>query len=424
MKHLAFLAFASVVSAEVRTVTLKQALDLALQQNPDLLLARFDEIKQNQAIRVAKDPFALKAGIGSGLGWNNGFPMSIDGAAPSVLQARASASVYNRPQKYRAAQEMENARGLKHDIQGRREDVAHRVAQTYLDTARLAHLAQVATRQIDALALIQQTVAARVAEGRAIPVDELRARVEVEKARQRALQFQAEQQIAESSLAILLGMNADDQARPSPEPLLLADLPESEERAIALALDNSPELKRLQSAILAKGLEVQSHKSTRLPRMDLFAQYGLFAKFNNYDEYFNTFRRHNGQVGVSLQMPVFAGPAANAMAGQAEAEVARLKVEVNNVRNRTTHETRRAYQQLALAQKGQDLAKLTLELSREEVNIGLARFTEGRLSAKELEETRVNENERWIAFYDAQHRVERARIDLLFQAGTLLAVLR
>jgi outer membrane protein TolC len=206
--------------------------------------------------------------------------------------------------------------------------------------------------------------------------------------------------------------------------LTLADLPESEESAIALALQNSPELKRLQSAMLAKGLEVQSNKATRLPRMDLFAQYGLFAKFNNYEDYFNRFQRHNGQVGVSVQMPVFAGAAANAMAGQAAADVARLKVEVNHARNRLSHETRRAYQQLALAEKGQGLAKLTLDLAREEVNIALAKFTEGRLAAKELEEARVNENERWIAFYDAQYRIERARVDLLYQAGTLMAAVR
>ena len=424
MKYFALLASTLSVFAEVRSVTLKEAIDLALQQNPDLLLARFDEIRQNQAVRVARDPFALKVGVGSGLGWNNGFPLGIDGAAPSLVQGRASASIYNRPQKLKVAQELENSRGLRHDIQGRREEVVHRVAVAYLDTARISRLAQVAKGQIDALAQIQQTVAARVTEGRAIPVDELRARVEVEKSRQRADQFASELDMAESSLAILLGFGAEDRARPAAESAVVAELPESEDRAIALALENSPDLKRLQSAILAKGFEIQSFKSSRLPRADFFAQYGLFAKFNNYEDYFRTFQRHNGQIGVSLQMPIFAGPAANAMAGQSEADAARLRVEVHSSRNRTTQATRRAYQQVALAQKGQSLAKLTLDLAREEVSIALARFTEGRSTAQELDQARVAESEKWIAFHDAQFLVERARLDLLYQAGTLLAVLR
>lgn len=423
MKYFVLLCSAMGALAEVRTVTLREAIELAQRQNPDLVLARFDEVKQNQAVRLARDPFALKLGVGSGLGWNNGFPMSIDGAAPSLVQARASASIYNRPQKLKVAQELENSRGLRHEVQSRREEVTHRVAVAYLDTARLVRLAQVAKGQIEALSQMQQAVAARVAEGRAIPVDELRARVEVERAKQRLEQFAAEQENAESSLALLLGFGAEDRVRPV-NTAPLADVPESEERAIALALENSPDLKRLQSAILAKGFEVQSWKTSRLPRADFFAQYGLFAKFNNYDEYFNRFQRHNGQLGVSLQMPIFAGPAANAMAGQAEAEVARLRVEVSSSRNRTTQATRRAYQQIALALKGQNLAKLTLDLAREEVSIALARFAEGRITASELEQARVTESEKWIAFHDTQFLVERARVDLLYHAGTLQAAVR
>ena len=36
----------------------------------------------------------------------------------------------------------------------------------------------------------------------------------------------------------------------------------------------------------------------RLPRADLVSQYGLFARFNNYDEFFRKFQRNNGQIGV------------------------------------------------------------------------------------------------------------------------------
>ena len=43
--------------AEVRTLTLRQAVELALEQNPDLALARLDEKKAEQAVRLAKDPF-------------------------------------------------------------------------------------------------------------------------------------------------------------------------------------------------------------------------------------------------------------------------------------------------------------------------------------------------------------------------------
>ena len=55
------------LAAETRTLTLKQAVDLALEQNPDLVLARLDEVKANQAVRAARDPFIPKVYVGSGL---------------------------------------------------------------------------------------------------------------------------------------------------------------------------------------------------------------------------------------------------------------------------------------------------------------------------------------------------------------------
>jgi hypothetical protein len=36
----------------------------------------------------------------------------------------------------------------------------------------------------------------------------------------------------------------------------------------------------------------------------------------------------------------------------------------------------------------------------------------------------MTEQEKWIAFYDAQHALEKARLNLLRQTGTLVAALR
>jgi hypothetical protein len=41
-----------------------------------------------------------------------------------------------------------------------------------------------------------------------------------------------------------------------------------------------------------------------------------------------------------------------------------------------------------------------------------------------VDDARLNEQEKWIIFYEAQHSVEKARLALLRQTGTLLAALR
>ena len=91
------LLLSSGLSAEIRPRTLRHAVEIATRQNPDVLLARLDEEKARQGVRVAHDPFTPRLTVGSGLAYSNGFPMSIEGSAPSVVQARASEFIFNRP---------------------------------------------------------------------------------------------------------------------------------------------------------------------------------------------------------------------------------------------------------------------------------------------------------------------------------------
>jgi hypothetical protein len=83
--------------AEVHPLTLRQAVDIALKQSPDLVLARLDEQKAQYAIRIAKDPFVPKIYAGSGAAKTWGYPSSIEGAAPSIIEARTDMSLFNRP---------------------------------------------------------------------------------------------------------------------------------------------------------------------------------------------------------------------------------------------------------------------------------------------------------------------------------------
>src|SRR5207253_1892262 len=103
------------------TMTLRQALDQALAQNPDLLLARLDQQKARSQVTVTRDPFVPKVFAGSGAAWSTGFPSSIEGSAPSIVQVRAQMALFNRPLTYQIAQADEAARGAGVDV-ARRED--------------------------------------------------------------------------------------------------------------------------------------------------------------------------------------------------------------------------------------------------------------------------------------------------------------
>ena len=80
-------------------MTLREAVRRAVAQNPDVTLARLDEENARHGVQVAKDPFSPRIVVGSGLAYSNGFPMSIEGSAPSIVQARASQFIFNRQQR-------------------------------------------------------------------------------------------------------------------------------------------------------------------------------------------------------------------------------------------------------------------------------------------------------------------------------------
>src|SRR6266567_1228984 len=119
--------------AEVHPMTLRQVVETAIKQNPDIALARLDEEKARLAVRIARDPFAPRVTVGSGLAYSNGFPMSIEGSAPSIVQAHASQFLFNRQQSFAVAQAREEVRGAGFGVAGKRDEVAYRTAGFYLD---------------------------------------------------------------------------------------------------------------------------------------------------------------------------------------------------------------------------------------------------------------------------------------------------
>jgi outer membrane protein len=48
---------------------------------------------------------------------------------------------------------------------------------------------------------------------------------------------------------------------------------------------------------------------------------------------------------------------------------------------------------------------------------------EGRVTLRQVEEARIIENHKWIAFYDAQYAVEKAQWNVLRLTGNLLAAI-
>jgi outer membrane protein len=419
----ALLICTSCLFAETKTMTLREALNLALAQNPDLLLARLDQQKARAQVTLARDPFQPKVFAGSGAAWTSGFPASIDGSAPAILQVKTQMALFDQPQRYQIAEANENLRGSGIDATRRQDDIAYRVAALFLDAQRAARSVAAAEREIENLSRVFELTKVRVEEGRELPIASKRADLAMRGARRTADSLTLDQVQAETSLAVVLGLKPDDRVRAAEEEHPGLAVPASEQDAIAAVLENNPELKRFESSMQAKELEIKSYKAQRLPKVNLVAQGEVFAKYY-YQNYFATFQRFSGQFGASIDVPVLAGRSARAYISQAEADIEKLRIQTDQARARITADVRRSFQEVRRAESGRDFAREDLDVARDQVSVDLAQNDEGRLPMAAVEQARALEQEKWRAYYEAQHAVEVARLNVLRDTGTLLAALK
>ncbi len=322
------------------------------------------------------------------------------------------------------AQATEAARGAQTDIALKQDDAAYRVASLYLDAEQASRSLAAVQRELDNLSRVKDLVDTRVNEGRELPIESKKANVNVMRTRLRSEGLAADLVNAETALALALGFTADDRVRASAEDRAALETPSSEDASVAKALAGSLELRKLESTLQIKTLEIKGFQAERLPKINLVAQYSLLAKYNNFQQYFQRFSRNNVELGASFEIPILAGHAGAAYAAQSEAEAAKIRTEVARTRNRITSDLRRAYQDLRRADSSREVARADLDLAREELSLDLAQYDEGRAPLAKVEESRATENEKWLAYYDAQHTSELARLNVLRQTGTLVASLK
>lgn len=427
MKYIVLMLLGAFLSqAEVYKFTLSQALEIASRQNPDVALARLDEQRSRENVRVVHDKFVPKVLAGFGGAYTYGYPNTINGNAPSIVTVQTQMAIYNKPQSYLVASARENARGTQIDAQERADEVAFQIAGLFLDIQDAMKQRQTLESQLPILQQASDAIRSRVSEGSELPVENTRAKVNLSQAEHELNVNKANEDYSEMLLAVALGYSANDRVVPAePGPSFQLPPVTSEDDSVGMAVRRSKELKRLESAVFAKQLEINSYRAARLPQVDLVAQYSLFAKYA-YDQYFpgSRFQYNNAQIGASVTLPLLVGSASGGQYGHAETEIAKLRIQINQTRNRITEDTRKSYQDMQSAQESRDLAREQLDLAHQDLSVLLSQYAEGQARLTEVEQARTRETERWLALYQTETQFERSKLAVLRQLGDLMASLR
>ncbi len=362
---------------------------------------------RNQTVNLAA--FGIpQAGL-SALGSSGGVtqPFDVYDARASLVQNIFSLSLI---QRWRAAKSGVDVASLEAEVT--KCDVMATVGLLYMEAIRAA--AAVKARQADMdlsqqlLKLAQDRKKAGVATG----LDVTREEVQLENTRQRLLVAQNDQESAKLNVIRALGIDFDVRLILTDEMALVNVAPQTPTDALVVAGENRTELKAQITRQKLASLSLSSVTSERVPSLSFNGDYGWIGL--KPEDALAT-----RSVGLMLSVPIFDGGQREGRISENRSRVRQESIRMKDVSDQITLEVRNALltldsstQQVAVAEKGIELAMKELTFARDRFAAGLATNIEVTNAQTSVARARDNLIEALFRFNASRINLARAKGEL------------
>jgi outer membrane protein TolC len=403
-------------------MTLREAVTLALQNSRDLKLARLQyTVAQNEA-GVDRAAFRPNLYTGAGYVYTYGFPALPGGGPPSLFQLDYTQEIFNPLLKGEQKAAEDRAKNQKVEIDRMQDDVTVRAATAYLELAKVRHSLELIRNEQSSAAKILEVTRERVDASQELPIEVTRVQLTVARTQERLIKLEDRDEILTEQIRNLTGI-------PDTQPIEVATeepgfaTDQSENEILSLAIQNDRDIQELENERSAREHILRGAHLSYWPTIAMVGQYSILSNFNNYSEFYRRFERNNINVGVEITIPLFAAKTSAAVA------LARSQLDVAQV----TVSKKRQEVRLDVVQKARsvreldatrEVARLDLKLAQETVQMAQARYDQGRVTLQEIEQDRLEESDKWIAFLDADFAREQGQLTLLQATGQLAKVLQ
>ncbi len=398
---------------------LKRAVELALAHSTTAAAANADQQRVFASYREARNQYIPQFVLGSGLGKSWGYPLSLEGSAPSIVNLNTQSTLINPALRdfVRAAKTDWNAATLQSKDQ--RGQVIQDTVLSYAELSKWEALLGHLLEEHAAAIQTEQDVKERIKEGVDSPVMQSKAQLSTARLRLRLAEAQGAIDVIRDRLAHLTGLPA---ASIEIEPESIPPLPEvkQEDDLADQAVQTSPGVQAAESRAAAESLRARGEHRAMLPSVDFAAQYGLLATYNNYQQFFQpgSFQRHNATVGVVIKRPLVS-PTQRARAEAADALALKAKKDAETAKNQVSEETLRLQRSVQQMSAAKDVADLEFQVAQSNLESLRVRVDAGSAGWHDVQDAREQVNERYNSLQDANFELERARITLLRATGEL-----
>lgn len=359
---------------------------------------------RNQTVNLAA--FGLPADRLGALGLTRSVtdPFEVYDARATLVQNIFSLSLI---QRWRAARSGIDVANLEAEVTKR--DVMATAGLLYIEALRADEAVKAREADIELSQQLLKLARNRKAAGVATGLDVTRQEVELENNKQRLLVSQNELESARLNLIRSLGIAFDVRLVLTDELKFVPVEPQASEQALMAAREQRLELRAQENRQRLASLSLSSVTSERIPSLSLNGDYGWIGL--KPEDALAT-----RSIGLTFSIPIFDGGQRESRISETRSRVRQESIRMKDVSDQVTLEVRNALltlessmQQVAVAEKGMELALKELTFARDRFTAGLTTNIEVTNAQTSVARARDNQIEALFRFNASRINLARAK---------------
>lgn len=409
----------SASAADDGKLTMRHAVTLALQNSRDLALARVQYTVALNQTAVDRSAFLPNVYTGSGAAYTSGFP-SLGGSPPAVFQMNYDQQIFNPALKAQQQAAEEHAKTMKLEVDRTRDDVIVRTATAYLELAKVRHSLELLRGEQASSDKILAVTQERVQANQELAIEVTRSQLTAARIHEKIIKLEGRDEALTQQIRNLTGLPDGEAIEVQPEdPGFETDMQDA--TLLDLGMHSDRDLQEAENDRLARQHILRGAKLGYFPTLSVLGQFSVLSKSNNYLDFYKKFERNNGSVGIELKIPIFSAKTRSDIA-LAKSQLNASELVLGNKREQVRLDLFQKQRNVRELDATREVARLDLKLAQESLQLLQAKFDEGRANLRDIENARLDENDKWVAFLDADFARQQSQLTLLQATGQLAKV--
>jgi outer membrane protein TolC len=414
-------AFSPAQPSTVEGLPFRRAIELALSHSTEIALGAADEQRAYASYRELKNAYYPQVGIGSAVGYAYGFPLGLEGSAPTLFNVTSQSQVWNPAQQQFIKAAKTEWGAAKTQGSDQRGQVLMETALTYIELSHWQERLPILRSELKVANDIEYAVSERIKAGVDSPIDQTKAKLAEAQVRVNLAEAEGAIDVLRTRLSQLTGVPVASIATVKESiPVLPEVLPADDTASRAASSSAAVELAN-QTAVAKEFKAKGEHRAALWPSASFAAQYGLInATLTDYAKFFQpgSFQTHNVTFGLVLRMP-FLDMSQRARAQAADAEALRARKEAERVKNKTALDAVKMQHDVQELSAARDVAELRSEIAQNQLDAAHAKMEAETATQRELQNAAIEAAEKSLARISADFDVQRASIELRRATGEL-----